>query len=263
MVLTTRRPRMRLGVAALIAACCALAGCGTAEPAHTDHTGPRVVAATSWEAAFATAAGATDVHVIVPDSITHAPDYDPKPSDLAAVAQADVVLYARFEGFAGKLEEAAGSSARTLAVELDNDRDNVVAEVRRLGDLFGTRPAADAWLYAFTSEYDRLAAEVKAAWRGGRPPTAVAQTFVGFAARLSGAQVLATYGPAPLTARQVADLTAAKPDLVLANEQMDTAAVLPDSAARQVGIGNYPTEGHDLLSVYRTAASELVDALKS
>lgn len=69
---------------------------------------PRVVASTNWVAAFARAAGALDVTVIAPASVQHPPDYDPRPSDLAAIARADWVLLAGYEGFAKRMEEALG-----------------------------------------------------------------------------------------------------------------------------------------------------------
>src|SRR5690606_41793277 len=56
-------------------------------------TGPVVVATTRWEGAFAKAAGAADVTVIVPESVQHAPDSDPKPSDLTHVTDADFVQH--------------------------------------------------------------------------------------------------------------------------------------------------------------------------
>lgn len=257
-----RFARHRFGAVALIAAALAAAGCGTDGHDHAEHGGPHVVATTGWEAAFAKAAGATDVTVIVPSSIKHAPDYDPKPSDLAAVTKADFVLYAQFEGFAGKITDAADSAAKTVAVNLDNSRANVVTEVQRLGDLFGTRPAADAWLQNFGGEYDRLAAEVKAAWRDGQAPKVVTQAFTGFAAQLSGAQVLGTYGPEPVTAGKVADLSALHPQYVLGNEQMDSGTVLPGTSATQITLTNYPTHDDDLLTIYRDAAAKITAALK-
>ncbi len=255
-----RFARFGIGLAALIAGVAALTGCGSSDQQH--HDGPNVVATSTWEAAFAEAAGATDVTVIVPPAIKHAPDYDPKPSDLAAVSHADYVLYAPFEGFATKIKDAAGSSAKVVAVDLDNSRDNVVKEVQRLGDMFGTRTAADKWLQTFGARYDQLATQIKSAWRNGRPPTVVAQTFMGFAAQLSGAQVLGTYGPDQVTAKQVADLSAAEPELVFANEQMDTGTVLPGTTARQLDLSNYPTSGNDLLTVYDDTATKISAALK-
>ncbi|MEU5692358.1 zinc ABC transporter substrate-binding protein [Actinosynnema sp. NPDC020468] len=246
---------------ALVALALVLTGCGTqATPAST--TGPKVVATTTWEAGFAKAAGALDVTVIVPKSVVHAPDYDPKPSDLATVAKADFVLYAPFEGFATKITAAAGSSAKTVEVALDNDRDKVKAEVLRLGELFGTRSAAEKWTAAFDTEYARLADEVKAAWPGGRRPTVVAQAFVGYAAALAGAEVLGTYGPAPVTASQVAELSAKQPGFVFDNAHMSTGTVLPDTTAKQVSIVNYPEDDLDLLGVYRVNAKSIAEALR-
>ena len=72
---------------------------------------PRVVASTSWVAAFAKAAGIADVTLVAPANLQHPPDYDPKPSDLAAIAKADYVLVAGFEGFATRMKEASGSPA--------------------------------------------------------------------------------------------------------------------------------------------------------
>ncbi|MBE1490780.1 hypothetical protein [Plantactinospora soyae] len=44
-----------------------------------------MVASTSWVGALAKAAGATDIIVVAPGNAQHPPDYDPKPSALAAV----------------------------------------------------------------------------------------------------------------------------------------------------------------------------------
>ena len=258
-----RLARHRFGIAALMIGALVAAGCGSGDQEHGEHTGPHVVAASSWEAAFAKAAGATDVTVIVPASIKHAPDYDLKPSDLVAVSKADVVLYAPFEGFAGKIKDAAGSSAKMVQLNLDNSHDNVAGEVRRLGDLFGTRANADTWLRGFDAEYRKLSAELRAARRNGQPPKVVTETVVGYAAQMSGAQVLGTYGPGEVTAAQIADLSARKPEFVFASEQMDNGTVLSGAAARQLDLTNYPTADDDLLTVYRDTAAKIAAALKS
>ncbi|MEV8628038.1 zinc ABC transporter substrate-binding protein [Streptomyces sp. NPDC051079] len=273
-VRTTRLPRLtrRLRLApvlpllALSAALLVTSACGTADPAPgaaDDHAAPGghgkpvVVATTTWEGAFARAAGAEDVTVIVPRSVHHAPDYDPKPSDLAAVAGADFVLYAPFEPYAAKIKEAAGSKARLVEVNLDNEPGKAAAEVARLGALFGTKEAAAHWKTGLDAEVARLRGELRAAWPGGRSPTVVTQVFTGWAAGLAGATTVGTYGPEPVTPAQLAALSAKKPALVLDNAHMSTGRVLPDSGARQVEIANYPGEDLDLLAVYRGAATEL------
>ncbi|OPC84122.1 ABC transporter substrate-binding protein [Embleya scabrispora] len=223
--------------------------------------GPAVVVTTTWEGAFAKAAGAENIKVIVPSSVQHAPDYDPKPSDLAAVADADFVLYAPFEPYAKKIKDAAGSKARLVEVGLDNDADNVTAEVTRLADLFGTQTAATTWNAAFRTEYDTLRNDLKGAWPGGKAPAVVAQVFSVWAAKLAGVEVRGTYGPEAVAASQLSDLAKKAPALVLDNAHMTTGKVLPDSGARQVEIVNYPGKDLDLLPVYRDAASTLRKAM--
>ncbi|MFJ3633383.1 metal ABC transporter solute-binding protein, Zn/Mn family [Streptomyces sp. NPDC090112] len=221
---------------------------------------PTVVVTTTWEGAFAKAAGAEDITVIVPQSVHHAPDYDPKPSDLAAVAKADFVLYAPFEPYAAKIKEAAGSKAKLVEVNLDNDPDKVKAEVDKLAGMFGTKNAATTWKTGFDTEYTKLNKEVQAAWPGGKAPAVVSQVFTVWAAKLAGAAPVGTYGPEAVTPAQLAELSAKKPALVLDNAHMSTGTVLPDSGAKQVKIVNYPGDDLDLLAVYRNAAAELKKA---
>ncbi|MEJ8655785.1 metal ABC transporter solute-binding protein, Zn/Mn family [Streptomyces sp. MS1.AVA.4] len=265
--------RTRGRITSLLALSAALAalvtGCGsgtdsdTSSKAGADGTKgkPVVVVTTTWEGAFAKAAGAEDVTVIVPQSVHHAPDYDPKPSDLAAVAKADFVLYAPFEPYAEKIKEAAGSKAELVEVNLDNDADKVNAEVARLGKLFGTEDAAATWKTTFVTEYAKLSKDLKAAWPGGKRPDVVSQVFTAWAAKLAGATTVGTYGPEAVTPAQLAELSRKKPLLILANAHMSTGTVLPDSGAEQVKIVNYPGDDLDLLPVYRNAAAELAKAM--
>ncbi|MET9958260.1 zinc ABC transporter substrate-binding protein [Streptomyces sp. NPDC006326] len=224
---------------------------------------PVVVVTTTWEGAFAKAAGAEDVKVIVPQSVHHAPDYDPKPSDLAAVAKADFVLYAPFEPYAAKIKEAAGSKAKLVEVNLDNHPDKVKAEVDKLGGLFGTTDAATTWKTGFDAEYGKLNKDLQAAWPAGKSPNVVTQVFTAWAAKLAGATTVGTYGPEAVTPAQLAELSAKKPALVLDNAHMSTGTVLPDSGAKQIKIVNYPGEDLDLLPVYRNAAAELKKAMST
>ncbi len=263
------RTRVRItSLLALSAALALVAGCGTdsATPSADGAPPPRegkpvVVVTTTWEGAFARAAGAEDVKVIVPQSVHHAPDYDPKPSDLAAVAKADFVLYAPFEPYAAKIKEAAGSKAKLVEVNLDNDPDKVKAEVDELAALFGTPDAAAKWKAGFDEEYGTLNKDLRTAWPGGKSPSVVAQVFTAWSAKLAGATTVGTYGPEAVTPAQLAALSARKPSLVLDNAHMSTGTVLPDSGAKQVRIVNYPGEDLDLLAVYRNAAAELKKAM--
>ncbi|GAA0665568.1 hypothetical protein GCM10010193_16210 [Kitasatospora atroaurantiaca] len=256
------RPLVALSAGLLLLTACGSSKSGTtADAAATAQAkGPVVVATTTWEAALAKAAGAKDVKVLVPATVKHAPDYELKPSDLTAVAGADFVLYASFEPFAGRIKEAAGSKAKPVEVNLDDHRDATTAEVTKLGKAFGTEQAAAQWNTAFTTEYDKLAQQVKAKWPAGKAPVVVTQMFTAWAADLAGVKAAGTYGPEAVTPAQLSELSARKPQFVLENEAMSTGTVLPDSGAKQVNIVNYPGQELDMLTVYRNAADQLEKA---
>ncbi|MDF3287839.1 ABC transporter substrate-binding protein [Streptomyces silvisoli] len=255
-------------LAALSAGLLALTGCGGSGTATSSSSGtaapskggPTVVATTTWEAALARAAGASDIKYIVPASIRHAPDYDLKPSDLAAVAGADYVLYASFEPFAARIKDAAGSKAKLVELNLDNDPATTSADVTKLGGLFGTQRDAQRWNTDFNAHWKSWAQQVKAAWPGGKPPVVVTQTYTTWAAKLAGARLVGSYGPNQVTPAQLAQLSARKPQFVLDNENMSTGTVLPGSGARQLDIVNYPGQELDLTAVYRNAADQMAKA---
>lgn len=222
----------------------------------------KVVASTTWVAALARAAGADDVTVIAPATLPHPPDYDPRPSDLVAVAGARFVVMAPFDGFAARLREAAGSTAQMITITPVNAPDQIHAEVGRLGEAFGTRAAAAAFLKRFDAEYERLSAELKVA-AGGRPRTAVAQTFMAPWAAFAGLELVGTYGPRPLQPAELAGLVAKAPAIVVENghSERDGApsagrAIAAATGAREVSVVNFPADP-DLLSVFRENARRL------
>ncbi len=252
-------------IAALTAATLILTACGddTAGSSTTGdgEAGKKIVAATTWEGALAAAAGATDVTVVVPSSITHAFEYDPKASDLVAVGEADLVLYAEYESFADRLREAAGGDARMEELRLDNTPDVVRAEVRRIAGILGTEDAAEDWLEEFDTTLTEARTTVEQSWRDGEAPKVATQVFVAYMAVITGSQTVGTFGPEPVTPTRLAELSAAGPDLVFDNAHMSTGTVLPDTSAEQVTIVNFPGDDLDLLDVYTANATEIANAL--
>lgn len=231
-----------------------------ASPSPAARTGsPRVVASTSWAGAFARAAGATNVTLIAPTNVQHPPDYDPRPSDLAAVAGADFVLLAGFDGFAQRMRDATGGSAQVVQVNLENTPGVIRAEVTKLGDLFGTRPAADAYLTRFDAEYARISGDVKTKL-GTNRPTVASHLFMAYWAEFAGLQVVGTFGPMPLQASQLAELAAKKPGVVFENAHIPVAGrtIVDATGAKEVRIINFPGDNLELLDVFAENARRIV-----
>lgn len=221
---------------------------------------PAVVASTSWVAALAEAAGIDDVTIIAPVDLQHPPDYDPKPSDLAAVADADYVLLAGFEGFADRMTDASGSDAEVLTLEVDNQPDTIRANVRSLAETFGTLDSAEDWIDTFDQRIEELEANLTEALPAEKP-TAVAHAFMAYWADLAGIEVVGTYGPQPVTPAQLAEFSSLEPDLVLTNAHVPAGAAFDDLDATQVEIRNFPDDSLDLIEVFEANATSILAAL--
>jgi zinc transport system substrate-binding protein len=231
-------------------------------------TAARVVASTTWAGAFSKAAGATDVVVIAPADFPHPPDYDPRPSDLAAIAGAKFVVMAPFDGFAKRLQEATGSAAQIVTVDLENTPGKIRSEVARLAKIFGTETASHAFLTRFDSEYARLSAQVKREL-GERKPVVVGHRFMAYWADFAGLPIAGVYGPRPLQPQELADLVTKKPGVIFKNGQTERGnapsagrAIADATGARQVEILNFPGKSLDLLEVFEENARRIAAGLK-
>ena len=244
----------------LVTACAPVAP--DAAPAPELTSGPKIVASTSWVAAFAAAAGATDITVIAPSNLQHPPDYDPKPSDLLAVADADYVLRAGFEGFAARLQEAAGGDLdKIVMVMTENSPQTIHEEVTQLAALFGTQAAAEAYLAKFDQEYERLSTAVQAKV-GAAKPVVVAQLFATPWVYFAGLEPAGAYGPMPMTPAELKKLADAQPQFVFENVHMGGGdPVVEATGAVKVDLLNFPGDDLDLLKVFATNAERISAAL--
>lgn len=220
-----------------------------------------VVASTSWIAAIAKAAGAENIKIIAPTDLQHPADYDPRPSDLKAVTDAKYVLLGGFEAFADKLKEAAGSNAEVVTVEAVNTPDVLHAQVRKLGELFGTSQAAEKWIEKFDARTAELKAEIDAA-RPNPTPTAIAHKFMANWAQFAGLDLVGTFGPEPVSPTQLAEFMTAKPQLILDNAHVPVGSALDDLHAVKVTVINFPPPSLDLIEVFEINTKAILEAFK-
>lgn len=233
---------------------------GADEPDETTQ-GFAVVASTTWIGALAKAAGAEDITVIAPADLQHQSDYDPKPSDLALLADADFVLLAGFEGFADRLTDAVGSDAEVVQVEAVNTLDSIHSEVDKLAGLFGTKDTADAWI----ADFDARVAELRQQIDDARPtpaPTVVVHQFMEPWVAFSGVESVGAFGPAPVSAAQLAEFIDADPDLIFDNAHVPSGSTLDDLGVPKVSIINFPPDSLELIQVFEENTASIIAAFE-
>ena len=256
-----RTSRIAKVVALVAAAALTFAACGDDEATPADTAGTettaaaadtvdvKVVASTTWTGALAKLAGAGDITVIAPTSVLHPPDYDPKPSDLVAAADADIVIYAEFESFAKRLVEAAGGDTVIFPVTLENTAASIEAEVMRLATEFGSEDIARANLDTFLAAIDELGKDA-AANVPDTAPVIVSQVFMAYWADWAGVTSAGTFGPQPMSAGDLAGLMEMQPTLIFDNYHVPGGQAFEAEGTPRLQLINYPGDDLDLLAVF-------------
>lgn len=224
---------------------------------------PKVVASTSWTAAFARAAGAEEVTVLAPTTLQHPPEYELKPSDLQKIKEADLIIYAGYEQMAPRLASSADKKDALLQITTVNApgviADNLMAIARRLG----TENTAQETIEQIQLFFDAWRSELASSGILDKP-VLVQFHHQGPAAALRIEAVL-VFGPAPLEAPGIIKAADTNAGLVIDNYHNPLAAPLRESLPDAVFVQwiNFPNAqtGSDLIDVLRYNRTELNEAI--
>ena len=198
-----------------------------------------VVATTAWTAAYAQAAGASEVSVLAPYEMAHPPEYELRPSDIQTIADATLVIYAGYEVMVDRLVSSSGEGATTLRITTGYTREIMNAAITAIADALGTQTEATESL----AELDRFLSEWSDELRDSGlldRPALVHFHQRGLAEEL-GLNVVGVFGPAPLEARQISELTGMEPTLIVDNGHNTIAAPIAETTGAAVAVWiNFP-----------------------
>ena len=225
----------------------------------------RVLASTGWTAAFVRAAGFKEVRVLAPYELKHPPEYELKPSDVAAAGEADFIVYAGYERMVTKLLEATGNKkAKLLKITTQNDFATIEASVGIIAAALGTKAAAEKNLAELKAFFDGWKEELR---RSGAYGLEAAVHFhqVPLMKDL-GFSLAGTFGPGPLEAAKILALAEKKPRLIVDNRHNEIAKPLAESlkTAKVVSLYNFPNSAKtpDLIDLLKTNKAFLDAALR-
>jgi hypothetical protein len=225
----------------------------------------RLIATTSWTAAFALAAGATDVAVLAPAELRHPAEYELRPSDIMALSGADLILSTGFEAMAKKLADAAGTRhIPLLQVDADYSLSTMKKSILAIAAAIGTTAKAGDNIAVLEKFMESWKQELQQTGMSGTP--VLAHVFQRPLLVEIGFSIQGVFGPAPLEATQIAKLSAAKAALIVDNWHNEASAPLRETltGVRWVSFINFP--GPDgtvtLLDVLADNRKRLSQALK-
>lgn len=167
----------------------------------------KVVATTPWTAAFVAAAGHSGpLTVLAPYDLRHPPEYELRPSDIAAVADADLVVFAGYEVMTQKLKAAAGRNDITM-LQITTVYTPAVLEksISGIAERLGTQTEARRNISRLHGLLDEWRNEIMQAGLQGAP--VVCHFFQQGLIKSLGFEIAGVFGPGPLEAKQIMQLS--------------------------------------------------------
>lgn len=216
-----------------------LTGCRQTKKIAASSDEGKIIASTSWTAAFADIAGAEQVKIIAPASLQHPPEYEITVSDIQTIEKSQYFIYAGFERMMKTLSDAVGQT-QMVKITCDNSIETVSKESRKIAEIWGSQEECEKRLLEYVSEITNAKADLeKRGLAGARVLCNKNQTYL---AKDLGLEIAAIFGPGPVTSDQIADAKTGNYDLIIDNVHNPQGAPLAEVApnAKYVVWRNFP-----------------------
>ncbi len=208
----------------------------------------KIVASTSWAAAFADIAGADEVESIAPVNLRHPPEYEITVSDVQKISDSDVFIYAGFERMMKTLGDKVPNKGVSVQVVLDNSLATVKESTLKIAQALGTEEIQKVRF----AEYEKLVkdGQKKALKKKLNKKKVLCNKNQTYLAKELGLDIVGVFGPGPVSAEELLEAKKAGYDLIIDNIHNPTGKpvteILPK--AKYIEWRNFPTAvEHDAL----------------
>lgn len=217
-----------------------------------------VVASTSWTGAIAEAAGADGVRILAPFELKHPPEYDYRPSDIAQLRSARLLVYGGYEPFVKKLAVAAGlPQERMIVIVTSNDPDNLKKQARFLAEKMGTQKREAAWEKAL----NKVLADIQKKAKKNKisQKRVLVQKYQVPLVKWLGFDVIGAFNTDELSPNKVMEYAMMKPDMVIDNFHNPQGKPIAEIAkCDYVAIINFPSvNARSLIELLKENAAKL------
>lgn len=110
----------------------------------------KVIASTSWTAAFADLAGLDSVSVITPLNLQHPPEYEITVSDMKKIMECDIFICASFDRMMQCIGEAF-KNIEVIVIDCDNSIETVLKSSQKIAEICGTQKKRNERVKKYTS----------------------------------------------------------------------------------------------------------------
>jgi zinc transport system substrate-binding protein len=200
-----------------------------------------VVATNAWTAAYALAAGASDVRMLTPYEMIHPSEYELRPGDITHLNNAEVVIYAGYEIMMGHIRTGLKiPDEKMLQIYTSYKMNEIEESVMLIAARLGTEELALKNLAEIRKSLEnsrQLVAE-----QGLEQEKAVVHFFQQSFISEVGIEILAVYGPGPPEPRQILEVTRTDATLIIDNAHNPSGGALRETmgGAYYILLLNFP-----------------------
>lgn len=228
-----------------------------------EKTQSKFIASTSWTAAFADLAGVDNVSAIAPANLKHPPEYEITVSDIQKIMQSDFFIYAGFERMmrtlGSSVQKSSAQKPEMIQISLNNSIETVRESTRKIAEIAGTQKENEKRLEEYVLFIKNASAELeKNGLKGAKVLVNINQRFL---AEDLGFNVIATFGPEPVTSSQILDAKNGNYIFIIDNVHNPVGSPLSEVSpnAKYIAWRNFPekTERNALLNMIKENVGQL------
>lgn len=187
-----------------------------------------VVATNAWTAAYALAAGASDVRVLTPYEMIHPSEYELRPGDISHLSSASVVIYAGYEVMMGQIKTGLKiPEEKLLQIQTSYNMEEMEASVMQIAVRLGTEKLAKKNIEEIRQSMNE--ARQTMAELGLDKENAVVHFFQQSFVAGIGMENMAIFGPASPESRQILEITKTQATLIIDNAHSPAGGALQET----------------------------------
>lgn len=174
----------------------------------------RIVASTSWTAAFADLAGVDSVTSIAPATLQHPPEYEITVSDIQTINNSTIFIYAGFERMMKTIGNAVGNT-QMVKITCDNSIDTVTKSTQLIADITGTQKQRNIRLAKYIATINDAANQIKKL--NLQDVNILCNKNQIYLAKDLGFTNITIFGPGPVTSEQIANANKTHYEFIIDN----------------------------------------------
>ncbi len=201
----------------------------------------KVLASSSWTAAFAYAAGFDDVDILAPVEMVHPSEYELQINDFKRIKEADIIVYGGYEVAFRELDKGGNfDKKKFVRIVTSYNLKKIENSVMQIASLAGTQDKAKENLKSIEIVYNEARKLISEKGLEGKP--VICHFFQEEFIMEIGMNPVNIFGPSPLEVYEISALAKIKAVLIIDNTHNPVAQPLVEinKKIRKVELINFP-----------------------